>query len=81
MNRIAYGIIVFWLLSFILLCNNLNIWMCLIYTYSLYLMLGVGHNYSHQNSILKHAFDPTFIAYKDWMVSHGLSHHTYCNTK
>ena len=44
-------------------------------------MLGVGHNFSHQNHILKHAFDPVWITYKDWMVSHGLSHHTYPNTK
>lgn len=44
-------------------------------------MLGIGHNYSHKNSILKHAFNPTFVTYKDWMVSHGLSHHTYANTQ
>lgn len=81
MNIIAWSIVLFCIFSFVLFSKNLNILTCVLYSYSLFLMLGVGHNFSHQNHILKHAFDPVWITYKDWMVSHGLSHHTYPNTK
>ena len=81
MNVVSYGVVLFCILSFVMLCKFLNIWSSLLFAYSLFLMIGLGHNFSHQNNLLKHAFDPTWVTYKDWMVSHGLSHHTYTNTK
>ena len=81
MRTFACGIVGFWILCFWALCSYPSVLTCLIYSYAMLVMQGVGHNFSHQNSIFKHAFDPSWITYRDWMVSHGLSHHTYPNTK
>lgn len=64
-------------LAFLLTSNS---WMAaLLYGYSLYALIGVGHNYSHRNSQWGRVMDLTAYPRHLWQVSHCLSHHSYAN--
>lgn len=49
------------------------------YAYCLYVMISIGHNYSHRNSRLGSVMDLTAYPRHLWIVSHCLSHHNYLN--
>jgi hypothetical protein len=57
-----------------------NSWLSIIvYSYVLYVMIGIGHNYSHRNNKLSFAMDLTGYPQHSWTISHCLSHHNYTN--
>lgn len=70
---------VIWLACLVFLLAS-NSWLAtFLYAYSLYVIIGIGHNYSHKNSQWGKVMDLTAYPLHIWQGSHCFSHHTYAN--
>lgn len=65
----------------ILAVKDNNIFLSLLSGLFLVWMLIIAHNYFHQkNNWRMFCFNLTMLNYRDWRVSHAMSHHLYTNT-
>lgn len=79
MKLFCYTILIFWILSFYNAVANPTIFNTLLLGYALYVMVGVGHNYSHKGNVWGYCLDLTSYPQHLWNISHCLSHHPYSN--
>lgn len=68
-----------WIWAFVNAVVNPNILNTIIFGYALYVMIGVGHNYSHKGNVWGYCLDLTSYPQHLWNITHCLSHHPYCN--
>lgn len=71
--------VILWILNLCWVVMSPSLISVLPYSYILYVMIGVGHNYCHRNSRWRYALDLTGYPHHLWRVTHCLSHHTYTN--
>lgn len=73
--------LILWVLTLYWILVSPSLLSVLAYSYIIYVMIGVGHNYCHRNSKWRYALDLTGYPHHLWRVTHCLSHHTYTNMK
>ncbi|GJQ73722.1 hypothetical protein Trydic_g14056 [Trypoxylus dichotomus] len=65
----------------ILSCRTWNYWYTLIAGYFLASLTVAAHNYFHQKDNFRmYYFNFSLMSFKEWRISHSLSHHLYTNT-
>jgi len=67
--------------SAVLAAKDDNIYLALLSGVFLLWMLVIAHNYFHQKDNWRmYCFNLTLLNYREWRISHAMSHHLYTNT-
>jgi len=67
--------------SAVLAAKDDNIYLALLSGMFLLWMLVIAHNYFHQKDNWRmYCFNLTLLNYREWRISHAMSHHLYTNT-
>ncbi|KRT81011.1 hypothetical protein AMK59_6161, partial [Oryctes borbonicus] len=64
-----------------LACRNWNYWFSIVAGYCLASLTTAAHNYFHQKDNFRmYYFNFSLMSFKEWRISHSLSHHLFTNT-